>query len=44
MHAMTIHKSQDSQFTEVVVALPEESSRLFTRELLYAAVTEHPIG
>jgi exodeoxyribonuclease V alpha subunit len=39
VHAMTIHKSQGSQFNEVVVALPSESSRLLTRELLYTAVT-----
>jgi exodeoxyribonuclease V alpha subunit len=39
VHAMTIHKSQGSQFEEVVVALPAESSRLLTRELLYTAVT-----
>ena len=39
VHAMTIHKSQASQFDEVVVALPTESSRLLTRELLYTAVT-----
>ena len=39
VHAMTIHKSQGSQFKEVVVALPAESSRLLTRELLYTAVT-----
>ena len=36
---MTIHKSQGSQFKEVVVALPTEASRLLTRELLYTAVT-----
>jgi exodeoxyribonuclease V alpha subunit len=39
VHAMTIHKSQGSQFKEVVVVLPGESSRLLTRELLYTAVT-----
>jgi exodeoxyribonuclease V alpha subunit len=39
VHAMTIHKSQGSQFDEVVVVLPDESSRLLTRELLYTAVT-----
>ncbi len=39
VHAMTIHKSQGSQFDEVVVALPGESSRLLTRQLLYTAVT-----
>ena len=31
---MTIHKSQGSQFDEVVVVLPGESTRLLTRELL----------
>ena len=39
VHALTIHKSQGSQFEEVVVSLPLESSRLLTRELLYTAVT-----
>jgi exodeoxyribonuclease V alpha subunit len=39
VHAMTIHKSQGSQFKEVVVVLPGESSRLLTRQLLYTAVT-----
>ena len=39
VHAMTIHKSQGSQFDEVIVVLPGESSRLLTRELLYTAVT-----
>ncbi|MFV2039539.1 MAG: exodeoxyribonuclease V subunit alpha, partial [Acidimicrobiales bacterium] len=39
VHAMTIHKSQGSQFEEVVVVLPGEESRLLTRQLLYTAVT-----
>ncbi len=39
VHALTIHKSQGSQFDEVVVSLPSEASRLLTRELLYTAVT-----
>jgi exodeoxyribonuclease V alpha subunit len=39
MHAMTIHKSQGSQADEVTVMLPQEDSRLLTRELLYTAVT-----
>ncbi len=39
VHALTIHKSQGSQFAEVVVSLPSEESRLLTRELLYTAVT-----
>ncbi|WP_432476180.1 exodeoxyribonuclease V subunit alpha [Nocardioides sp. GXQ0305] len=39
MHALTIHKSQGSQAAEVTVLLPEEGSRLLTRELFYTAVT-----
>ena len=39
LYAMTIHKSQGSQFGEVVVVLPESSSPILTRELLYTAVT-----
>lgn len=37
--ALTIHKSQGSQFDRVSVILPPESSPLLTRELLYTAVT-----
>ena len=37
--AMTIHKSQGSEFSHVVVALPEPPSPVLTRELLYTAVT-----
>ncbi|WP_170285951.1 exodeoxyribonuclease V subunit alpha [Nocardioides rubriscoriae] len=39
MHAMTIHKSQGSQAERVTVLLPDETSRLLTRELFYTAVT-----
>lgn len=39
VHALTIHKSQGSQFDEVVVVLPDAESPLLTRELLYTAVT-----
>jgi len=39
VHAMTIHKSQGSEFDEIVVVLPPVDSRLATRELLYTAVT-----
>lgn len=39
VHAMTIHKSQGSQAQEVTVLLPDEESRLLTRELFYTAVT-----
>jgi exodeoxyribonuclease V alpha subunit len=37
--AITVHKSQGSEFDEVVVVLPEKPSPVLTRELLYTAVT-----
>ncbi len=37
--AMTIHKSQGSEFDHAVVSLPDEDSPVLTRELLYTAVT-----
>lgn len=37
--AMTIHKSQGSEFTHAVVALPTTHSPILTRELLYTGVT-----
>jgi exodeoxyribonuclease V alpha subunit len=39
VYAMTIHKSQGSQFETAAVLLPEAGSRILTRELLYTAVT-----
>ena len=39
VHALTIHKSQGSEYEHVVVVLPERASRIVTRELLYTAVT-----
>jgi exodeoxyribonuclease V alpha subunit len=39
LYAMTIHKAQGSQFASVVVVLPEPTSPVLTRELLYTAVT-----
>jgi exodeoxyribonuclease V alpha subunit len=39
VYAMTIHKSQGSQFETAAVTLPPPSSRILTRELLYTAVT-----
>ncbi len=38
-YAMTIHKSQGSEFDRVVIVLPQADSPLMTRELLYTAVT-----
>ena len=37
--AMTIHKSQGSQFDTAAVLLPAATSRILTRELLYTAAT-----
>jgi exodeoxyribonuclease V alpha subunit len=39
LYATTVHKSQGSQFTVAAVVLPDASSRLLSRELLYTAVT-----
>ncbi|MBV9336767.1 MAG: exodeoxyribonuclease V subunit alpha [Solirubrobacterales bacterium] len=39
VYAMTVHKSQGSQFDTAAVLLPSASSRILTRELLYTAVT-----
>ena len=37
--AMTIHKSQGSEFDHAMVILPERDSPILTRELVYTAVT-----
>ncbi|MCB1029992.1 MAG: exodeoxyribonuclease V subunit alpha [Acidimicrobiales bacterium] len=37
--AMTVHKSQGSEFNHVVVSLPENSSAVLSNELLYTAIT-----
>ncbi len=39
VHAMTVHKAQGSQFGEVALVLPDETSPILTRELLYTAAT-----
>lgn len=39
VHAMTVHRSQGSQFTRVTVVLPTADSPLATRETLYTAIT-----
>jgi exodeoxyribonuclease V alpha subunit len=36
---MTVHKAQGSQFDEVAVLLPDPTSPILTRELLYTAIT-----
>ncbi|MBX9913848.1 MAG: exodeoxyribonuclease V subunit alpha [Pseudomonadaceae bacterium] len=37
--AMTVHKSQGSEFTEVLLVLPEHSGPLLTRSLFYTGIT-----
>jgi exodeoxyribonuclease V alpha subunit len=39
VYAMTVHKSQGSQFDTAAVLVPPASSAILTRELLYTAVT-----
>jgi exodeoxyribonuclease V alpha subunit len=39
VHAMSVHRSQGSQFDRVTVVLPPEGSPLLTQELVYTAVT-----
>jgi exodeoxyribonuclease V alpha subunit len=39
VYAMTIHKSQGSQFDTVAALLPAPESRILSRELLYTAAT-----
>ena len=39
VYAMTVHKSQGSEFDHVSLVLPDQTAPLLTRELLYTAVT-----
>jgi len=39
VHAMTVHRSQGSQYDAVSVLLPTATSAILSRELLYTAVT-----
>ena len=39
VHALTIHKSQGSEYEHAVVVLPTHESRILTRELLYTGAT-----
>ncbi len=39
VYAMTIHKSQGSEFDEVLIVLPDYDTPLLTKELLYTAIT-----
>jgi exodeoxyribonuclease V alpha subunit len=39
VYAMTIHKSQGSEFNQVLILLPPQLSPLFTREWVYTGIT-----
>jgi len=39
VYAMTIHKTQGSEFNHVALVLPENDSLVLSRELLYTAIT-----
>ncbi len=42
--AITVHKSQGSQFEHVMLVLPEQSLPVLTRELMYTAITRASHG
>ena len=39
VYAMTVHKSQGSEFDEVLFILPDKDFPILTRELIYTALT-----
>ncbi|MEY4632645.1 MAG: exodeoxyribonuclease subunit alpha [Actinomycetota bacterium] len=39
VHALTIHKSQGSEYDHAIVVIPDAESRIVTRELLYTGIT-----
>ncbi len=39
VYAMTVHKSQGSEFDRVILVLPRAESRVLTRELIYTGIT-----
>jgi exodeoxyribonuclease V alpha subunit len=39
VYALTVHKSQGSEFTHAALVLPETPSPILTRELLYTGIT-----
>jgi exodeoxyribonuclease V alpha subunit len=42
--AMTVHKSQGSEFGRVLLVLPDQASPILTRELLYTGITRASHG
>jgi len=43
VYAMTVHKSQGSEFEQVLLVLPEEDNPLLSRELVYTGITRAKI-
>lgn len=39
VYAMTVHKSQGSEFESILLILPPQESRLLTREIIYTGLT-----
>ena len=39
VYAMTVHKSQGSEFDKALIILPDKDSPVLTRELIYTAIT-----
>jgi exodeoxyribonuclease V alpha subunit len=44
LYALTVHRSQGSQFARISLILPPATSPLLTRELFYTAVTRAKNG
>jgi exodeoxyribonuclease V alpha subunit len=44
VYAMTVHKSQGSEFDHVVLVLPEQAGPVLTKELLYTGITRAKQG
>lgn len=43
-YAMTVHKSQGSEFDDIAVVFDERAMRLLTKELIYTAITRAKLG
>lgn len=44
VYAMTVHKSQGSEFADVLLVLPDVDSQVVTRELIYTGITRAKQG
>lgn len=40
-YALTVHKSQGSQFNKTIIVIPNTNSYLISREMIYTALTRH---